>query len=417
MKILLTSIGTRGDIEPFLAIGQLLHKKGHEILFSFPEQHSKLVPKKFRFFPLSPKFIELIESKEGKVMMGAKMKLTSKIKALSILYKKGKFVNKLLVKQQYEIIEKEKPDRIIYNSKCNYPLIWSIENSKKSVLISPVPYFIHYVKGNAHIGFNGNYGNLINRLTYWLANFGLIKTIKDASKDIPEKVSLSKGKIKTALLSESLIYNISPTLFPKPEYWPSNAQVLGYHKQNEETEWIPNNELVNFLEVHKKVLFLTFGSMVNQSPEKTTQVLLETLEKLKIPTIINTASGGLIKLSKFQDSELFYFVDSIPYEWIFKRIYGVIHHGGSGTTHLGLKNGCTTLIIPHILDQFGWNTLVKDIGAGPKGPSIGKLSKKKIEPLLTDLITNESYKAKAEKISYRMNDENLKEELYEFITA
>ncbi len=417
MKILLTSIGTRGDVEPFLAIGQLLNKKGHEILYSFPEQYSKLVPKEFRFIPLSPKFIELIESKEGKVMMGGNMKLTSKIKALYILYKKGKTVNKLLVKQQYGIIEKEKPDRIIYNSKCNYPLIWSIENSKKSVLISPVPCFMHYVKGYAHIGFNGNYGNLINRLTYWLANFSLVKMIKDAAKYIPGKVSLSKGKIKTALLSESIIYNISPTLFPRPEYWPSNAQVLGYHKQNEETEWMPNNGLVNFLEVHKKVLFLTFGSMVNQSPEKTTQVLLETLEKLRIPTIVNTASGGLIKLGKFKDSELFYFVDSIPYEWIFKRIYGVIHHGGSGTTHLGLKNGCTTLIIPHIIDQFGWNTMVKDIGAGPKGLSIGKLSKKKIEPLLIDLITNESYKAKAEKFSYKMNNENLKEELYEFIMA
>lgn len=417
MKILLTSIGTRGDIEPFLAIGQLLHKKGHEILFSFPEQHSVLVSKEFNFFPLSSKFIELIESEEGKIMMGGEIRLFSKIKALYKLYKKGKSVNKLLINQQYEIIEKEKPDRIIYNSKCNYPLIWSIKNSKKCILISPVPYFMHYVHGNAHIGFNGNYGNLINRLTYRLANFSLVEMIKDASKDIPEEVSLSKRKIKKALLSERLIYNISPTLFPKPEYWPSNAKVLGYYKQNEATEWTPNIELANFLEANKTILFLTFGSMVNQNPENTSRLLLETLDKLKIPAIVNIASGGIIKLNEFADNKLFHFVPSIPYEWIFKNVYGVIHHGGSGTTHLGLKNGCVTLIIPHIIDQFGWNTMVKDLGAGPKGPSIGKLSKNKIEPLLLDLVSNKSYKLKAEKISVRMNSENLKEELYEFITS
>ena len=409
------SIGTRGDIEPFLAIGKLLHDKGHDILFSFPDQHSELVSKRFKFFPLSPKFIELLESEDGKILMGGKMKLTSKLPALYRLYKKGKMVNKLLVKQQHEIIESEKPDKIICNSKCSYPLIWCIKNAKKSIMISPVPYFIHEVKGHAHVGFNGNYEIWINKLTYKLANFTLVKMIKDASKDLPDKTFLNKTTIKKTLLSGKLIYTISPTLFPKPEYWPMNAQVLGHHAQKVNTEWTPSPELVNFLKNHKKVLFLTFGSMFNQSPEKTTRLLLETLNELNIPTIVNTASGGLIKLKDYDDNNLFHFESSIPYDWIFKKVYALIHHGGSGTTHLGLKNGCATLIIPHIIDQFAWNTLVKDIGAGPKGPSIGKLSKKKIKPLLIDLFKNKTYKAKAENISTRMNNENLNEDLYEFI--
>jgi sterol 3beta-glucosyltransferase len=417
LKILLISIGTRGDIEPFLAIGQLLQKKGHEIIFSFPEQHAELVPKYVKFFPLSAKFIELIESDEGKLMMGGKMGLIPKIKALFKLYKEGNAINKLLVKQQYEIIKKENPDRIIHNSKCNYPLVWSIENSRKSVMISPVPYFMYYVEGNAHIGFNGNYGKLINGLTYWLANFGLVKMIKDATNQIPTKISLSKSKIKKAMFSENLIFTISPTLFPKPKYWPKNVQVLGYHEQTETINWEPTTELISFLENNKKVLFLSFGSMVNPNPERTSRLLLEVLNKLQIPTVVNTASGGIIKLSEFANNELFHFVTSIPYKWIFKRTYGVIHHGGSGTTHMGLENGCATLIIPHIIDQFGWNSMIEDIGVGPKGPSIGKLSKKKIEPLLIDLVTKESYKSKAKKISDKMNSENLKEELYEFIMA
>ena len=35
MKILLTSIGTRGDIEPFLAVGERLEQRGHQVVFLF----------------------------------------------------------------------------------------------------------------------------------------------------------------------------------------------------------------------------------------------------------------------------------------------------------------------------------------------------------------------------------------------
>jgi len=75
-------------------------------------------------------------------------------------------------------------------------------------------------------------------------------------------------------------------------------------------------------------------------------------------------------------SEQIHFISQIPYEWIFPKVYGVIHHGGSGTTHLGLKYGCVTMVIPYIIDQFVWNEIIDKIGAGPKGIKIGKITEK-----------------------------------------
>lgn len=43
MKVLITSIGTRGDMEPFLAIAELLKNKGHEVTCLFPDQFKPLV--------------------------------------------------------------------------------------------------------------------------------------------------------------------------------------------------------------------------------------------------------------------------------------------------------------------------------------------------------------------------------------
>ena len=414
MKILLTSIGTRGDIEPFLAIGQIFSKRDHNVVFSFPKQFSNLIPQDCKFYPLSPKVIELIESNEGRIVMG-KATVLDKIKALRYLYKEGVKVNKDLIKEQYYAIEEEQPDIIIHNAKCNYPLLWSIKNNKKTFLISPVPYFIYYVKNNSHIGFNKNYGNFINKLTYRISTFGLIKTIYDAQKNIPEKLFFSKKQIKENLLNKDLIYTVSTSLFERPSYWKENVQVLGCHERDKTTNWAPKKEVIDFLERNDKVIFLTFGSMMNSFPRETSELIYKELNKLKIPTIVNLASGGLIEIDDFKQNENFFFVNQIPYDWIFDKLYGVIHHGGSGTTHTVLKYGCVSLIIPHIIDQFGWNNLISKLGAGPKGISINKLKALKLNRLISDFYTNRNYKQKANEIAENMNKEQLENKLYDYI--
>lgn len=96
-------------------------------------------------------------------------------------------------------------------------------------------------------------------------------------------------------------------------------------------------------------------------------------------------------------------------------MYGVIHHGGSGTTHLALKNGCVSMIIPHIIDQFVFNKITYNMGVGPKGIKIGKINTKNLEPKILDLINNNDYKKKSEQINEQMDKEDFKEELYESI--
>lgn len=206
------------------------------------------------------------------------------------------------------------------------------------------------------------------------------------------------------------IYTISPSLFPIPDEWGDQHKVLGYHNRGKPIDWQPDNALLEFLKKHPKILFITFGSMINPAPETKTGTIVGILERNHIPAIINTASGGLVKPDHY-DSGLIHFVSQIPYEWIFPRVYAVIHHGGSGTTHLGLKYGCATMIIPHIIDQFVWNRIVYRKGAGPRGMKIGRIDMKNLEPRILDLFDRKEYKECAEKISGLMASEDLEEEL------
>jgi sterol 3beta-glucosyltransferase len=414
MKIILLSIGTHGDIEPFLAIGKILKGKGHQVICVFPDQFRDLTEEaNLEFASLGKEYIEMLDSDEGKVALGGGGSGIKKMSAYIRLARKSTGINKELIYRQHELIESENPDRIVYNGKAIYPIIWGLNKPGKNILVSPVPY-LHYVKNHTHVAFNSNYGTFLNKLTFSLANFGLVMTVRISIKWLKITEKITRKQIRNALFSNKTIYTISPSVFSRPDYWNKNIKVLGYHERNKAVNWKPDKGLSDFLEKHRKILFITFGSMTSPDPEKKTGIILDVLQQNKIPAIINTASGSLIKPDKY-NTELIHFVSRIPYDWIFPKMYGVIHHGGSGTTHLALKYGCATMIIPHIIDQFVWNKIIYQIGAGPKGIRIDKITAKNLKPKILELISNTSFKDIAERVASQMEMEDFREELHNSI--
>ena len=414
MKIILTSIGTRGDIEPFLAIGKILKEKEHQVICAFSEQFRELTEScDIEFASLGRKNDDVLESDANRTVMGG-----SGIKKFFAYIKLMKLAQNKKVPQEkefklYELVQQERPDRIVYHSKNVYPLLWEYENRGKTIFVSPFAYF-HYIKG--HSFFVGkNYGEFFNKLTFKFSNFGVVTATMAAKKWLQIKDKITRRELKNIIHSRKFIYTISPSLFPRPGYWESNIKVLGHQQLKRKTDWKPEKKLTEFIEKYEKILFITFGSMPNPEPKQKTKIILEILERNKIPAIINTASGGLVKPDKF-NSELIYFVSQISYYWIFPKMYAVIQHGGAGTTHLAIKYACATMIIPHFMDQFVWDKISFDMGVGPKGIKISRITNKNLEPKVLELLNNRSFKEKSEKLGNQMKKENFKDELYKTIT-
>ncbi len=413
MKIILTSIGTRGDVEPFLAIGKILKEKGHQVICAFSEKYRELTEScDLEFTSLGRKNDDVLESDANRIVMGG-----SGIKKIFAFIKLMKLAQSQKVPQEkefklYELVKQEKPDRILYHSKNVYPLLWECKNRGKTIFVSPFAYF-HYIEG--HTFFSGkNYGDFFNKLTFKLSNFGVVTATMAAKKWLQIDEKITKRELINTIHSRKFIYTLSPSLFPRPDYWASNIKVLGHQELKINTDWKPEKALTEFIEKHAKILFITFGSMPNPEPEQKTKIIFEILERNKIPAIINTASGGLVKPDKF-NSELIYFVSQISYDWIFPKMYAVIQHGGCGTTHLAIKYGCATMIIPHFMDQFVWDKIISDLGVGPKGVKISRITNKNLEPKVLELLNNESYKEKSAKIGNLMKKEDFTDELYKTI--
>ena len=412
MKAIFFALGSRGDIEPLFSLGEHLRKKNWEVLYVFPEQFRVMVElTDAKFYGFTKAFIDaLLESEQSKIITSKKGSAFSRIKTLYQLGKKSLQINKEVTLQQKEIINIEKPDYVFFNQKCVYPIVWGMQGQNKSIFVHPFPCFLHSVDEHSIIGFSGggNYGKILNRLSYLVQVFSLSAATYFTTRKLlkgESKFKTNPLKIRKHLLQRILsIYTVSPTLFSPPSKWQANAKVVGFVERDKTQKWEPSITLRGFLKAHNKskVLFATFGSISNTDPLGKTKAIISAIEKYKTPTIINTSWGGLIEVEDCPEHVLF--VKDIPYDWIFPKVYGVIHHGGAGTTHSAIKYGCASLIIPHFIDQFFWSDLIVDLKAGPKGPSIKRLNTDNFEQSLLELITNESFKRNAEALSGKMQN-------------
>jgi sterol 3beta-glucosyltransferase len=416
MKAILFSIGTRGDIEPFLAIAQLLKERNWEVICVFPEQFRKTVEDMgITFRGFSKEFLELLEGREAKMFMGGRGSI---LKRLGMVMKMSKVAIKLskdIIALQHKIQTEENPDRIFYHPKCNYSVLWGMANPGKSIMVSPIPGMAHPIAHLTALG--GNYGKLVNRLSFWLVNTVKAVVLKKMSKRFREDyngLKITIASIKNAMLEqENTFYTISPSLFPRPGYWPPQAKVVGYYERNKSVNWQPDQSLLTFLGNYKKIVLITFGSMTNPDPAEKSRIITEVLKRNNTAAIINTSWGGLEIIEGCPDH--IYSTENIPYDWLFPQLYAVVHHGGSGTTHTAAKYSCPSLVVPHAVDQFFWAKTIEALQLGPEAIPIKKLNEVDFENRLFDLVSNETYKKRAAEISDRMKTESSVDKLYEMI--
>ncbi len=416
MRAVFFSIGTRGDAEPFLALAEVLKNHGWEVTCVFPEQFRDMVEQaSISFHGFDKQFLELLESQTGKTLMGGSGGLIRKIKAMRSLARSSWKLQDQLIVTQKQCIRELQPDKIFYHPKCVYPILWEMAHPGSTILVCPIPCVVHEVKEYSTIGLtgNGNFGPFLNKLSYkavnWIRSLVFYRLLRK-QKDHLNHIKVSAGSIyRTIVFDTKSFYSISPSLFPRPAYWPRHLYVTGFVERNKKMHWQPEETLQSFLSKHEKILLISFGSMKNEAPLEKTLALLRILKKYRIPTIINTSWGGLQKIENCP--EYIYFVDNIPYDWILPKVYAMVHHGGSGTTHTACKYGCPSLIIPHIVDQYFWNRRIADLGLGPRGIAISRLTTSSVEKLLLDLWENPAYKKKAREIQQKMSSEGMSKDL------
>ncbi|XP_010524699.1 PREDICTED: sterol 3-beta-glucosyltransferase UGT80A2-like isoform X2 [Tarenaya hassleriana] len=386
LQIVMLIVGTRGDVQPFVAIGKRLQEYGHRVRLATHANFKEFVlTAGLEFYPLGG---------DPKVLAGYMVK------------NKG-----FLPSGPSEIpIQRNQIKEIIYSllPACKDPDPDSGIPFKADAIIANPPAYGHTHVAEAlripiHIFFTmpwtptSEFPHPLSRvkqpagyrLSYQIVDSLIWLGIRDMINDLRKK----KLKLRPVTYlsgsqaSDSNIphgYMWSPHLVPKPKDWGPKIDVVGFCFLDLASNYEPPAELVEWLEAGDKPIYIGFGSLPVQEPEKMTEIIVEALQRTKQRGIINKGWGGLGNLKEPKD--FVYLLDNVPHDWLFPRCKAVVHHGGAGTTAAGLKAACPTTIVPFFGDQPFWGDRVHARGVGPAPIPVDEFSLHKLEGAINFML-------------------------------
>ncbi|KDR82752.1 hypothetical protein GALMADRAFT_220742 [Galerina marginata CBS 339.88] len=230
------------------------------------------------------------------------------------------------------------------------------------------------------------------------------------------RLSLGLANTDMGHLAQSkitFIYNFSQAVVPKPMDWPDTTIISGYwFLDNPELNWAPPKDLLDWMAKaradSKPIVYIGFGSIIVPRPNKVTAAIVKAVLRSDVRAIIS--KGWSARMSKPGDKDPpvgippeCYFMDKVPHDWLFPRIDAALHHGGAGTTGASLRAGIPTLIKPWFGDQYFWASRVQVMGVGLKVPSL------RVDDLveaLTKASQSSSMKSKAAAIGKQIRKED-----------
>ncbi|KAI0639100.1 hypothetical protein C8Q77DRAFT_1045127 [Trametes polyzona] len=214
------------------------------------------------------------------------------------------------------------------------------------------------------------------------------------------------------------LYNFSPIVVPPPLDWPEWIRVTGYWFLDDadvgSKKWEPPQTLLDFMaearKANKKIVYIGFGSIVVPDPKAMTRCVIDAIVESGVYAILSKGwSDRLVKNAPAQTEpeeplpKQIYPISSIPHDWLFKQIDAACHHGGAGTTGASLRAGIPTIIKPFFGDQFFWADRVEALGVGT---AVRKLTVETLAHALRDATTNQKQIERARVVGEQIRAEN-----------
>ncbi|KAL8925174.1 MAG: hypothetical protein Q9208_003679 [Pyrenodesmia sp. 3 TL-2023] len=169
------------------------------------------------------------------------------------------------------------------------------------------------------------------------------------------------------------LYNFSPSVVVPPLDYSDWIRVTGYWFLDEASDWIPPEDLSNFIKRAradgKKIVYIGFGSIVVSDPAALTQTVVESVLKADVRCILSKGWSDRLGAHDASKPEVplppeILQIKSAPHDWLFKQIDAAAHHGGAGTTGASLRAGVPTIVKPFFGDQFFFGSRLEDLGVG-----------------------------------------------------
>ncbi|KAL2062308.1 hypothetical protein VTL71DRAFT_6574 [Oculimacula yallundae] len=388
LNIVIHVVGSRGDVQPFVALGRVLKATyGHRVRLATHGTFKKFVEENgLEFFEIGGDPAELM------AFMVKNPGLIPGVKSLKAgdVGKRRKGMAEIMqgcwrsCADASEVKKYENEGSGAVNVRpfianaiiANPPSFAHIHCAEKlgiplhlmfTMPWSPTQDFPHPI---ANIKSSNAGGSMTNEMSYTLVDMMTWQGLGDIINKF-RKETLDLGIITQASAVSMLhrlripyTYCWSPALIPKPKDWGSHIDISGFYFLSLASNYQPDANLAAFLDAGPPPVYIGFGSIVVDDPNAMTELIFEAVRKTGHRALVSKGWGGLggDELSK---PEGVFMLGNCPHDWLFQRVSCVVHHGGAGTTAAGIALGCPTVIVPFFGDQPFWGAMVARAGAGP----------------------------------------------------
>ncbi|KAK7391247.1 hypothetical protein VNO78_19660 [Psophocarpus tetragonolobus] len=367
LQIVILVVGTRGDVQPFLAIAKRLQEYGHHVRLATHANFKTFVKSAgVEFYPLGgdPRVLAGYMARNKGLIPSGPTEISVQRKQLKAI------IDSLLPACTAPDMETSVPFRaqaMIANPPA-YGHVHVAEALGVPLHIfftmpwTPTYEFPHPL---AHVPQSAGYwlSYIIVDLLIWWGMRRIINNFRKTTLNLVPIAYFSMYRGSISHLPTSYMW--SPHVVPKPSDWGPLVDVVGYCFLNLASKYQPREDFVQWIQKGPPPLYFGFGSMPLEDPKRTTDVILEALKDTEQRGIIDRGWGNLGNLAELSDNV--FLLEECPHDWLFPQCSAVVHHGGAGTTATGLKAGCPTTIVPFFGDQFFWGDRIyqKELGPSP----------------------------------------------------
>ncbi|MCA1718721.1 MAG: glycosyltransferase [Actinobacteria bacterium] len=382
MRITITTAGSRGDVQPYVALGLGLREAGHEVrLATYAPFEGFVRGRGLGYYPITGDpggaVAELLVAEYREACRDAD----------AVVYSPVGFLG-------YHVAEKMDIPAI---GAAVQPLFSRTRRFPSSLLGRPPGRLLE----------EGPHGSLYNRLTYLAAEQLFWQTMRPVVAEARAELGLDPlpflgpfGDADQRRLP--ILYGWSPSVLSQPPEWGGQLCTTGYWFLDR-PGWRPPDELVDFLDAGPPPVSVGFGSMNNVDPEEITTRVLEALRRSGQRGILLTGWSGIGRADL--PDEVFKTAE-VPHDWLFGRVRAAVHHGGAGTTAASLRAGLPTVVVPFFLDQAFWGWRVAKLGVGPEPVARKKLTSERLAAAILRAATDADVEKRARLLGEKIRAED-----------
>jgi len=374
MKITILTYGSRGDVQPFLALALGLQKTGHTVKLAAPHRFTAFVEGHgVSFIPLAgdPEIISqrLNDAGANPIRM---------IRAMSdYLFS----IAEQVARRAFAACDDA--DLIVHSfafTTGGHSLARKLCIPDISVqafpAFAPTRELPSVATPNLPPGILGYFFHWLFTQIFWHGGNLGFRRLRRADPDFFDLDLYWPFTPDDSRLTTPLLLACSPTVIPRPDDWSSpHIHIPGYFFLESKDAYQPTVELDDFLADGEPPVCVTFGSMINRDTKRIYHSVFDALSTTKNRAVILSGWSDIQNLGLPENVLV---LKSVPHDWLLPRCKLVVHHGGAGTTAAGLRSGIPNIVVSFAADQPFWGARVHAIGAGPRPIPVKKLTAKKL---------------------------------------